>query len=98
MSAWATSPWTTSACSAEPSLTRCPPVRTLTAIDQRRCAMPFRRIAGFAGLIGVVLLIVNTVVAGQPPEADASAAEVLEYYADYEWMPGLVLSALIGPA
>lgn len=60
--------------------------------------MPFRRIAGYAGLIAVVLLVVNTILAGQTPDPDASAVDVLDYYADYEWQAGLMLSMLIGPA
>lgn len=46
--------------------------------------MSFRRVAGIAGLVFLATLLVNLLASGQPADADASAAEIGEYFADSE--------------
>ena len=44
--------------------------------------MSFRRIAGIAGIVFFVLIVVNIVSSGQPPMLDDPVAEIDEFYAD----------------
>ena len=58
------------------------------------------RLVPLAGVLFVVLTIVSFVIAGEPPDADDSVREVIEYYDDHEaaTMVGSVLEALAAVA
>jgi hypothetical protein len=58
------------------------------------------RLVPLAGVLFVVLTIVSFVIAGEPPDADDSVREVIEYYDDHEAATtvGAVLEALAAVA
>jgi hypothetical protein len=60
--------------------------------------MPFRKMAGLAGIAAMVLIVIGTLLAGSPPSAGDPADDVVKYYADYDaWPIVLTANMLVGP-